>query len=129
MRSRLAVLAALFLCVPLSSAWAGRIFGDIKLDGKPLPPGVLVMIRHVKDEKKADEKKPAPAKATPAKVDSTTTDKFGSYKLSVKEEGKCILEVLYENQKASLEVFSYKEATRYDLILEKKEGKLSLRRK
>jgi hypothetical protein len=66
---------------------------------------------------------------TAAVADSTVTDKFGSYKLNVKTEGKCILTVLYEKQSVELTVFSYKEATRYDLILEKKDGKLSLRRK
>jgi hypothetical protein len=62
-------------------------------------------------------------------ADSTATDKFGSYKLSVKPEGKCILSLTYEKQVLTLEVFSYKEATRYDLILEKTDGKFSLRRK
>ena len=47
----------------------------------------------------------------------------------VKGEGKCTLTVVHEKQAAELVVFSYKEATRYDLILEKKDGKLSLRRK
>ncbi len=67
--------------------------------------------------------------AAPTVVDTSMTDKFGSYKLSVKPEGKCILTLFYEKQALTLEVFSYKEATRYDLVLEKKEGKLSLRRK
>jgi hypothetical protein len=122
MRPRLILPAILFLCIPLSNASAGRIFGDIKLDGKPLPAGVPVMIhRSAADEKKKD--------APPPVVDSTATDKFGSYKLSIKEEGKCILKIVYEKQTISLEVFSYKDPTRYDLILEKKDGKLSLRRK
>ena len=122
MRPQHIIPTVLFLCLPLSNAWAGRIFGDIKLDGKPLSAGVPVMIHHVpSDEKKKD--------APPARADSTATDKFGSYKLLVKDEGKCTLTVVYEKQTVSLEVFSYKEATRYDLILEKKDGKFSLRRK
>jgi hypothetical protein len=36
---------------------------------------------------------------------------------------------MYEKQALALEVFSYKNATRYDLIIEKKDGKLSMRRK
>jgi hypothetical protein len=67
--------------------------------------------------------------ATPAVVDSTRTDKFGSYKLMAKDEGKFILTLVFEKQPVSLEVYSYKDPTRYDLILEKKDGKLSLRRK
>ena len=123
MKLRLILPAILFLFLPLSNAWAGRVFGDIKVDGKPLAAGVPVWVqRPPADEKKKD----APP---PAKVDSTATDKFGSYKLSVKEEGKCFLTIVYEKQTATLEIFSYKDPTRYDLILEKKEGKLSLRRK
>ena len=69
------------------------------------------------------------AKPAPAAADTTLTDKFGSYKLNVKQEGKCVLTLVYEKKALTLEVFSYKNATRYDLILEKKDGKLSLRRK
>jgi hypothetical protein len=36
---------------------------------------------------------------------------------------------MYEKQPVTLEVYAYKEPTRYDLVLEKKDGKLSLRRK
>jgi hypothetical protein len=100
--------------VVASPAFAGKIFGDIKIDGKPVPEGMKVRIS-------------VPGAATVA--DSTTTDKFGSYKLMVKGEGKCTLTVVHEKLPAELAVFSNKEATRYDLILEKKDGKPSLRRK
>ena len=115
-------LSLLLLAVSSSSAQAGRIFGDITFGGKPVPQGVLVTLQPVPRTDGKD--RPAPAA-----VDSTTADKVGSYKFTVKNEGKCKLTVLYEKESASLEVFSYKEATRYDLILEKKDGKLSLRRK
>ena len=118
-------LACLLVCLTASSASAGRVFGDIKIDGKPVAAGLPVMIDLVPPASTpGDTTKPAPVRA-----DSTVTDKFGSYKLAVKTEGKCILSLLYEKQLLTLEVFSYKEATRYDLILEKKDGKLSLRRK
>src|SRR5262245_31471901 len=100
-------------------AFAGRIFGDIKLEGKPLPAGVPVMISRA----------PEGGKGPATMVDSTSTDKFGAYKLNVKDEGKCTLTIVYEKQTVPFEAFSYKEATRYDLILEKKDGKFSLRRK
>jgi hypothetical protein len=117
---RFAIAAALLLtCAPLGAAHAGRIFGDIKMAGKPVPEGVVVMIALA----------PAEGAKAGAPVDTTKTDKFGSYKLSVKPEGKCTLTVVYEKQPVSLDVFSYKDATRYDLILEKKEGKLTVRRK
>lgn len=115
--------AALALGLGAADASAGRIFGDIKLDGKPLPEGLLVTIAVIPP---AEAGKPAGA---PTPADTTTTDKFGSFKLNVKPEGKCALTLVYEKQPVTLEVFSYKEATRYDLILEKKDGKLSLKRK
>jgi hypothetical protein len=105
-----------------ASAHAARIFGDIKLDGKPLPEGVLVTLQRA-------AKPDANGKPMAGPIDSTTTDKVGSYKFTVKEEGKCTLTVLYEKKPVSIEVFSYKEPTRYDLLLEKKEGKFTLRRK
>jgi hypothetical protein len=97
-----------------TNASAGKIFGDIKLDGKPLPEGVKVRVTRP---------------GTGAIADSTATDKFGSYKLLVKEEGKSVLTVVYDKKPLDLAVFSNKEATRYDLILEMKDGKLALRRK
>ena len=121
---RLPILASLLLlsCGLPSTALAGRIFGDIKLDGKPVPAGVMVTItRLVTVDGKS---KPAPSGA-----DTTKTDQYGAYKLMVKDPGKCVLSVALEKQTHTLEVFSYKEATRYDLILEKKDGKVILRRK
>ena len=115
----------LVVCLAASNAYAGRIFGDIKMDGKPVQAGLMVTIAPAPPA-------PAPgdtAKHAAAPVDTTLTDKFGSYKLNMKKEGKCVLTLVYEKKALTLEVFSYKNATRYDLILEKKDGKLSLRRK
>jgi len=124
MRRFVILSAVLLVGLAATDACAGRIFGDIKLDGKPVAAGLPVTIALVPASAPGDTVKPAAVRA-----DSTATDKFGSYKLIVKSEGKCVLSLVYEKQTVSLEVFSYKEATRYDLILEKKDGKLSLRRK
>ena len=97
-----------------TTAFAGKIFGDISLDGKPVPAGVKVKVT---------------LPGSSAVADSTTTDKFGSYKLLVKAEGKSTLTVFYENKPLDLAVFSNKEATRYDLVVEKKDGKPGIRRK
>jgi hypothetical protein len=105
-----------------ATAHAARIFGDIKVDGKPLAEGVLVTLQPA-------AKPIANGKPVAGPIDSTKTDKVGSYKFMVKEEGKCTLCILYEKQTISMEVFSYKDPTRYDLLLEKKEGKFTLRRK
>jgi len=120
-----AVLLLLAGGLAATDASAGRIFGDIKLDGKPVPAGLTVTIA-VAVPAAAPGAKPKPA---PALSDSTATDRFGSYKLTVKDEGKCILTLVYGKQPVTLEVFSYQDATRYDLVLEKRDGKLSLRRK
>jgi hypothetical protein len=110
----LAIASVAALTVLSTDARAGKIFGDIKLDGKPLPEGVKVFVTK-------------PGASTVA--DSTSTDKFGSYTLLVKGEGKSVLTVVYSKQRLDLGVFSNKEATRYDLVVEKKDDKLTLRRK
>ena len=110
----LVILALGIVAMFSTNASACKIFGDIKLDGKPLPEGVKVRVTRP---------------GTSAIADSTTTDKFGSYKVTVKEEGKSVLTVVYDKKPLELQVFSNKEATRYDLVLEKKDGKLILRRK
>jgi len=125
MRWTVVVSLALMVCLAASSAEAGRIFGDIKIDGKPVPAGLTVTIAPAP----AADVPGAEAKPAPLPVDTTLTDKVGSYKVTVKEEGKCILTLMYEKQALTLEVFSYKNATRYDLVIEKKDGKLSMRRK
>jgi hypothetical protein len=115
------------VCLLASDASAGRIYGDIKTDGRPVPEGLKVKIAVVPPADTSAAK--TKLKASPTVVDSTVTDKFGSYKLAVKTEGKCVLALYYGKEALTLDVFSYKEAVRYDLIVEKKEGKLTLRRK
>lgn len=120
---RLQLFTALSVAVlGASSATAGRLFGDVKLADKPVAAGVLITIQPV-------PKAEAGEKAATTPPDSAITDKLGSYKIMIKNEGKCTLTVHLEKQTAALEVFSYKEPTRYDLILEEKDGKLTVRRK
>jgi hypothetical protein len=119
------VLVVVLACLMASNASAGRVFGDIKLGGKPVPAGLPVTIALAPPASAPGDT----VKFVPVRADSTATDRFGSYKLAVKPEGKCVLSLVCEKQVLTLEVFSYKEATRYDLVLEKKDGKLSLRRK
>ena len=72
---------------------------------------------------------PHPLRATLYGGQSVKTDKVGSYKVMVKAEGKCTLKVYVDKKTATLEVFSFKEPTRYDLLVEEKDGKLTVRRK
>ena len=122
---RLQLSAALLIAVVgVTDASAGRIFGDVKKGDKPVAEGVLITLQAV-TAKPADKTEAPPA----APIDSVVTDKVGSYKATVKGEGKFTLTVHMGKQLAVLEVFSYKEPTRYDLILAEKDGKLTVRRK
>ncbi len=109
MKSIASILLALALSCPL--ALAGEVYGTITEGGKPVAPGVKVEI------------------AVTGKVYNGETDKFGSYRIFVKEKGKCTLTVHLKEQSPSVGLFSYDKSTRYDWVVETKDGKLSLRRK
>jgi hypothetical protein len=117
-------VASIIIALCATNAFAGKIFGDVKITDKPAPEGMLITVQAVVTPA-ADKKETPP----PAPIDSVKTDKVGSYKVVVKGEGKCKLTVYLEKKTATLEIFSYKEPTRYDLIVEEKDGKLTVRRK
>lgn len=104
-------IMVLALVLVASRAAAGEVYGTITDAGKPVAEGLKVEIT-VAD-----------------KVYNGETDKFGSYRVFVKEKGKCTLIVHVKEQLPSAELVSYGKSSRYDWILETKEGKLSLRRK
>jgi hypothetical protein len=103
------LLLALLLTAP--PVLAGEVFGTITDGSKPVTAGVKVEI------------------AVSGKVYTAETDKFGSYRIVVKEKGKGIFTVSIKEQSPSHELVSYDKSTRYDWILETVDGKLSLRRK
>lgn len=124
MRRTVMVSSVLSVLLPAAAA-AGRIYGDITVDGVPAPAGVRLEIALAAAANDSD------SLAVPFSglVDSTSTDEYGSYKLNVPQEGKCVLTLLYEGHAPILEVFSYKRAVRYDLVVETEDGTLLLRRK
>jgi hypothetical protein len=95
-----------------SFASAGEIYGSIKEGKKSVGKGVTVEII-----------------AASGRRYVTKTDKYSSYRLYVRERGKCILKVYYNGQSPQIQVHSYKGPVRYDLVLEKRKGKYILRRK
>ena len=103
------VLLALLFSV--SFVLAGELFVTITDGSKPVAAGVKVEI------------------VVSGKHYTAETDKFGSYRVVVKEKGRCTLAVHVNGQSPSFNLFSYDKSTRYDWILETKDGKLSLRRK
>ena len=109
MKSTVRVLLLLLLFA--SCVVAGEVYGTITDGSKPIATGVKVEI------------------GASGKVYTAETDKFGSYRIFVKEKGKCALTVHLKEQSPSVDLFSYDRSTRYDWILETNDGKLSLRRK
>jgi hypothetical protein len=90
---------------------AGELYGSITEAGKPTGAGAKVEI------------------TASGKVYAAETDKFGGYRIFVKEKGKCVLTIAVKDQSASADLYSYDKATRYDWMLESRNGKLSIRRK
>jgi hypothetical protein len=118
-----ASVALMLIALGATTAHAGRIFGDVKIAGKSAPEGTLITVQAAP----ADPAKKEKGESAP--IDSVVTDKVGSYKVMVKTEGKYNLTVYVGKKVAVLEVFSYKEPTRYDLMVEEKDGKLTVKRK
>jgi len=108
MKKTIGLLLACGLLAP--SLCGGELFGTITDGRKPLPAGTKVEI------------------TAPGKTYTAETDKFGSYRIIVKEKGKCTITVRVQNQTASADLFSYDKSTRYNWTLESKDGKLVLRR-
>lgn len=104
-----AVVLSVFLFA--ATVHAGEIYGTVTDGGKPVPAGVKVEIK------------------VAGKVYAGETDKFGSYRIVVKEKGKGTLTVHHGGQSPSLGLFSYDKSTRYDWILVTKDSTLSIRRK
>ena len=103
-------MIAAALCVALASpAFAGEIFGTIKEGGKTVAEGVKVEV------------------TCGAKTYTGATNKFGSYRVVAEEQGKCTLAVVVGAEKPSLEIHSFEDSVRYNLVLEKKDGKLTVR--
>lgn len=92
-----------------SVAFGGEVYGTIKENGKPVKEGVGVTV------------------ACGDKNASGVTDKNGSYRLFAGQEGKCTLTVKVGGEAPSTPISSYADSARYNLVLEKKEGKYTLR--
>lgn len=90
-------------------AAAGEIYGTVNENGKPVKAGIRVTV------------------ACGEKSVSADTGKNGGYRLFVAEEGKCTLTVKVGDESPSASVHSYADSARYNLVLEKKDGKYTLR--
>jgi hypothetical protein len=92
-------------------AFAGNVSGTITEGGKPIAKGVKLDIT-------------CGAKNYPAETDAN-----GAFKVFVAENGKCELKLNYQGQTPTFEITSYENSQTYDLALEKKDGKYTIKRK
>lgn len=108
--SFLAILAIL-LFTDVSSA-GGGIFGTITEDGKPIAQGVKIQIQC-------------------GSTDSGTaeTDQYGSYRIFLRQVGKCTLTLDYKGQKPSITIYLFSRPVRYDFVLLPDKGQYVIRRK
>jgi len=102
-------LAMLCLAISCTTALAGEIYGTVKEGGKPIKAGTKLEVKCAKGSYSAE------------------TDKLGSYRLFVPEQGKCTLSVKASDASPQMTVHSYEDSSRYNLVLEKKDGTSSLR--
>jgi hypothetical protein len=102
-------LAMLCLAISCTTALAGEIYGTVKEGGKPIKAGTKVEVKCAKGSYSAE------------------TDKLGSYRLFVQEQGKCTLSIQSSDGSPQMTVNSFEDSARYNLVLEKKDGKSSLR--
>ena len=102
-------LMMLCLAVPGTTALAGEIYGTVKEGGKPIKAGTKIEVKCAKGSYGAE------------------TDKLGSYRLFAPEQGKCTLSVKSGDGAPQMTVTLFEDSARYNLVLEKKDGKASLR--
>jgi len=91
--------------------FAGEIRGAVEIGGHSVGPGIGIQVHCGKT------------------VYSTATDKYGSYRLFLPENGTCQLQIQYQNQTPSREIVSFEDSTRYDLTLENDGDHYVVRRK
>lgn len=87
----------------------GEIFGDLRLGDKYLADVKLTL-------------------TCGAESAEGTTDKSGSFRLSVKGSGKCTLKVAYDKQTPSIDVVLFDQPARYRFQIDQADGKYVLKR-
>jgi hypothetical protein len=106
---RIVLLTMFCLAIACATAPAGEFYGTIKEGGKPVKAATKVEVKCAKGSYGAE------------------TDKLGSYRLFVPEQGKCALSVTLGDATPQMSVHSFEDSARYNLIIEKKDGKPALR--
>jgi hypothetical protein len=99
MKTTMVMLLLMVLAPALATA--GEIFGNITEGGHPVGAGVPLVI------------------TIQGRPYSTQTDKYGSYRIFLREQGQCTIVVNYQQQAPSVQVYSYDKSFRYNLALER----------
>lgn len=102
-------LISLVLSLAGAAGGAAEIYGDVRL-GDAYVQGAPVAV-------KCGET-----------VASGTTDKSGSFRLSIAAEGKCTFSITHQKAVVSAEVIVFDKPARYRFVLEPKDGGFVLRR-
>src|SRR5512145_1547538 len=102
-------LGVLCIAISCTTAVAGEIYGTVKEGGKPVQAGTKVEVKCAKGSYSAE------------------TDKLGSYRVFVPEQGKCTLSVISGDVAPQTTVNSFEDSARYNLVLDKKDGTPALR--
>jgi hypothetical protein len=110
MKTVFVVLCLVVLTCSLTQA--GMIYGVVKVQAKHVGAGVKIEVL-----------------SAGAVTDSARTDTNGTYQLVIKTQGKISLRVIYEGKTTPpIEIYTYDQPARYNLILEAKDGAYMVRR-
>ncbi len=93
-------------------ALGGQVYGKLKEGGRSVPQGIDVTVR-----------------CAQGKRYSTKTDRFGSYRVYVRETGRCTLTVKRAGRSGKYTIRSFDDPVRYDFELVKTGKKYVLKRK
>lgn len=110
MRRASVLFLGLTVMTPISS-WAGQLYGSIVETGKGVPKASIEV------------------NCAGAKTTGTTADD-GSYRVFVKQQGRCTFSLPSYPGYPSADVFSYSEPAQYDFeLVNRGDGKYGLRRR
>jgi hypothetical protein len=93
-------------------AFAAQVYGTLRDGDRSVQQGVHVVVT-------------CPGNHTYA----GDTDAGGVYRINVPEKGKCALQVQYNGQSPTADIYSFDEATKYDFDIVQQGGTYALRRR
>jgi hypothetical protein len=102
-------MTSVFTLLALGLLARGEIYGDLRLGDKYVADTRLTL-------------------TCGAESVEATTDKQGSFRLTVKGSGKCKLTAAYDKQTPSIDVVLFDQPARYRFVLELADGKYVLKR-